>query len=85
MKCPLPPWFRGEIEGDFNYKKDMAREYEEKIEYTCPEGYVFQVYQDKPDPNKNHGLRVPESNKLTLECAAWGDWNPKQVPLCIRK
>ena len=47
--------------------------------------YVFQIYQEHPDPTVNFGLIVNEASILTGECAAWGDWNPPQLPICIRK
>ena len=60
-------------------------------EFTCKQSYAlcvffrYQIYQDKPDPCINHGLIQPETDEVKLKCAAWGDWNPSRVPLCIPK
>ena len=47
--------------------------------------YVFEIYQSPPNDSVNHGLIVPETNILNLNCAPWGEWSPKEVPRCIRK
>ena len=47
--------------------------------------YVFEIYQVQPNASINNGLILPETNKLTATCAAWGEWSPKNVPKCIRK
>jgi hypothetical protein len=47
--------------------------------------FVFQIYQDFPNPNINYGLIVNETSTLTGTCAAWGSWDPPSLPLCIRK
>ena len=60
-------------------------------ELRCNQSYAlcvffrYQIYQDKPDPCINHGLIQPETDEVKLKCAAWGDWNPSKVPLCIPK
>ena len=51
--------------------------------FVC--SFRYQIYQDKPDPCINHGLIQPETDEVKLKCAAWGDWNPSRVPLCIPK
>jgi hypothetical protein len=47
--------------------------------------FVFQIYQDFPNPNINYGLIVNETSTLTGTCAAWGSWDPPSLPPCIRK
>jgi hypothetical protein len=54
-------------------------------QYSCPEGYVFEIYQHDPDPNVNFGLIEDEQSKVNLTCASYGNWSPVKVPLCIRK
>ena len=46
---------------------------------------MFEIYQSPPNETVNNGLIVPETNILDLNCAPWGEWNPKEVPRCIRK
>ena len=46
---------------------------------------MFEIYQLEPNASINNGLILPETNTLTLTCAAWGEWSPKEVPRCIRK
>ena len=47
--------------------------------------YVFEIYQLEPNASINNGLVLPETSTLTISCAAWGEWRPKQIPRCIRK
>ncbi len=47
--------------------------------------FVFQIYQDFPNLTINNGLIVDETSTLTAVCALWGNWDPPQLPLCIRK
>ena len=47
--------------------------------------YVFQIYQDFPDPNLNFGLMTNETSTIVATCALWGDWDPPTLPLCIGK
>ena len=55
-------------------------------QYTCPEGYVFEIYQHPiPDPDINFGLIVDETDVLNVTCAPYGLWEPLEVPPCIRK
>ena len=62
--------------------------------------YVFDLYQNDPifgnhsitlDNNvfsneiANFGRLIPERRSITLSCAAWGNWSPPVLPLCLRK
>ena len=62
--------------------------------------YVFDLYQDDSifgdyninlpvgifvNESANFGRLIPERNSITLTCAAWGNWSPSNVPMCIRK
>ena len=87
MKCPPPPQFEpGSVVGTWDLKGEPKESaYKDEVQYSCPEGYVFQIYQDNPNPCINHGLILPETDIVKLKCAAWGDWNPPKVPLCIPK
>ena len=53
--------------------------------YVNLKRYVFEIYQVQPNVSINNGLILPETNKLTATCAAWGEWSPKNIPKCIRK
>ena len=45
VKCPMPPWFEPKsVVGNWDFTSALAREYKDEIKYTCPEGYVFQVF-----------------------------------------
>ena len=54
------------------------------VEYSCPEGYVFEIYQEYPNMSINYGLVEDEQPVLNLTCASYGDWLPLTVPQCIR-
>lgn len=42
--------------------------------------YAFEIY------GATNVSEVPiEPHILQMECARWGDWDPPQVPLCVRK
>ena len=62
--------------------------------------YVFDLYQDDPifgnhsitldnavfsNEIENFGRLHPERRSITLTCAAWGNWSPPVLPICIRK
>lgn len=58
--------------------------YQAVAQYTCPEGFVFEIYQHDPDPEINFGLIEDETPELNVTCAPYGMWNPDPVPPCIR-
>ena len=88
VKCPSAPKYQDgtKVYGltDWDPTIDEAI-YEAVAQYTCPEGYVFQIYQDDPDPEINFGLIEDETAELNVTCAAFADWTPSPVPPCIRK
>ena len=59
--------------------------YQDVAQYSCPEGYVFEIYQDFPNMSVNFGLIEDEQSVINLTCASYGDWLPIEVPPCIRK
>ena len=58
--------------------------YQDVIQYSCPEGYVFEIYQDFPNFTINWGLVEDEQSEINLTCASYGDWLPLSVPRCIK-
>lgn len=90
MRCPNAPKYQSgtKVYGltDWDPTVDEAI-YQAVAQYTCPEGYVFQIYQDDPDPVNatNFGLIEDETSELNVTCAAFADWSPSPVPPCIRK
>ena len=86
IECPDPPNFLPEtVAGEIVY--DMVGSppsYQDIAQYSCPEGYVFEIYQEYPDPDINFGLIEDEQSVINLTCASYGDWLPVTVPRCIK-
>lgn len=82
VKCPPPPF---SLEGEFN--NDLVHDpprHLDVAQFSCPEGYVFEVYDPIPDENETYSLVEDLSSTINLTCSEYGDWLPLEVPLCIR-
>ena len=89
MRCSSQPtWKLGtSIYSNTEWDPDIDEPiFQAVAQYTCPEGYVFEIYQHPiPDPDINFGLIVEETDVLNVTCAPYGLWEPLEVPPCIRK
>lgn len=87
VRCTEPPKFNyDDIRGDRIWEEGTDEPIFEAIAtYTCPEGYVFEIYQDSPNFTVNFGLIEEETAVINLTCAAYGEWEPAEIPTCIRK
>ena len=87
VRCTEPPKFNyDDIRGDRIWEEGTDEPIFEAIAtYTCPEGYVFEIYQDTPNFTLNFGLIEDETAVINLTCAAYGEWEPAEIPTCIRK
>ena len=86
VECPPAPYFQPDTpEGETTWDPDVDQPlYAEIATYTCPEGFVFEIYQDFPNISINFGLIEDETDTVNLTCAAFADWSPSEVPPCIR-
>ena len=86
MECPPAPYFQPDTpEGETTWDPDVDQPlYSEIATYTCPEGFVFEIYQDFPNITINFGLIEEETDTVNLTCEAFADWSPNEVPPCIR-
>ena len=89
MRCPEAPIFKYGTEVFASTEWDPQSDepiYQAIAQYTCPEGHVFEIYQEPvPDPDINFGLIEDETSVLNVTCAAHAQWDPNPVPPCIRK
>ena len=88
VECPPAPYFQKntpEGESTWDFLSDEPPLFSEVATYTCPEGHVFEIYQDYPNFTINFGLIEPETDTVNLTCEAFADWSPSEVPRCIRK
>ena len=87
MQCPPVPTFQpNTVGGESTWDPEIDQPiYEAVNQYTCPDGHVFEIYQDFPNASINFGLIEDETGVVNLTCAAFGDWEPSKVPPCIRK
>lgn len=71
--------------GEFNldYISDDGPQYLDVAQFSCPEGHVFEVYDQLPDENGSYPI-TPDVTTVNLTCADYGDWLPLQVPFCIK-
>lgn len=86
MKCPEPPTFQDDSPaGEFNidYIHDPPQ-YLDVAQFSCPEGFVFEVYDSVPDENGTYAL-IEDLSSINLTCSDYADWMPLEVPICIRK
>ena len=88
VRCPTQPsWKHGTtVYSDTFWDSDVDEPiYQAVAQYTCPEGFVFEIYQHPvPNASINFGLIVDETDILNITCAPYGLWDPQEVPPCIR-
>ena len=85
MECPVPPQFQlNTVMGTSN--EDLVNDpprYLDVAQYECPEGHVFEVYDEIPDENGTYNF-IEDVQVVNLTCADYADWLPMLVPECIR-
>ncbi len=86
VKCPEAPYVK-ETETNGPSNLDLVSDppsYLDVAQYTCNEGYVFEVYDPLPDENGTYYL-MEDVSTINLTCADNANWMPEEVPKCIRK
>jgi hypothetical protein len=86
IECPPVPYFEEGPIGERIWDKKVDKPiYEAIAQYSCPEGHVFEIYQESINISINFGLIEDEQSEVNLTCASYGLWLPAEVPLCKRK
>ena len=86
VECPpVPNFMPGTPIGESNLDEvGDPPQYLDVAQFTCPEGYTFEVFDDLPNDNGTFDL-VEDVYSINLTCSDYADWLPLTVPECIRK
>ena len=87
VECTSEPKYeKAEVYADTFWDPDSDEAiFQAVAQHTCPEGYVFQIYQNPLNESVNFGLIEDETDVLNVTCSPTGQWAPVEVPPCIRK
>ena len=55
------------------------------MNFQYPTNQSVLLSQFSTNESANFGRLIPERRSITITCAAWGDWSPPSVPLCLRE